>query len=150
MSKDWLYEGEPFTHEYGALHPDWIGFVYLITDTETGEMYVGQKRFHRQKTLPITKNRKRRQKVLVESDWRNYYSSSETIKQNISEGSSDRYIREIIRFGYSKGDLNYLEMIEQVSRGVLFDDKYLNGIVNVRIHQKHLSERLKRELGYDN
>lgn len=150
MSKDWLLKGKPFAPEYDALDPDWVGFVYLITDSVTGQMYVGQKRFHRQKTLPITKTRKRRKKTLVESDWKNYWSSNEVIKQAVNDGLSDRYIREIIRFGYSKGDLNLLEMMEQIDREVLFDDKYLNGIVNVRIHRKHVSARLKKELGYDN
>jgi len=86
MSKDWLYEGKPFAPEYDDLDPDWVGFVYLITDSVTGEMYVGQKRFHRQKTLPVTKTRKRRKKTLVESDWKNYWSSNEVIKQAVNDG----------------------------------------------------------------
>jgi hypothetical protein len=43
MSKDWLYKGKPFAPEYDDLDPDWVGFVYLITDSVTGEMYVGPK-----------------------------------------------------------------------------------------------------------
>lgn len=146
MSKDWLYEGKPYNPDYENISPEYVGFVYRITDTETGEMYIGQKRFHKPKTLPITKTRKRRKKTIVESDWRDYYSSSTIIQQAIAEGLSDRYTREILRFGYSKGDLSYLEMLEQVKCNVLMDTKYLNGIINVRIHQKHLSEKLKEEL----
>jgi len=146
MSKDWLYEGKPYDPEFGDIPPEYVGFVYRITDTETEEMYIGQKRFRKTKTLPITKTRKRRKKSLVESDWRSYYSSSSIIQQAISEGLSDRYTREILRFGYSKGDLSYLEMLEQIKCNVLIDPKYLNGIINVRIHQKHLSEKLKEEL----
>ena len=146
MSKDWLYEGSPYDPEYEDIPKEYVGFVYQITDNETGEIYIGQKRFRKPKTLPVTKTRKRRVKTTVESDWRKYYGSSETIKENISAGDSDRYTREILRFGYSKGDLSYLEMLEQVERKVLLDPKYLNGIINVRIHQKHLSEKLKEEL----
>jgi hypothetical protein len=146
MSKDWLFEGNPYEPTYEEIPPEYVGFVYQITDTETGEKYIGQKRFHRTKTLPITKTRKRRKKTLVESDWRSYHSSSETIKEKVAAGHSDRYRREILRFGYSKGDLNYLEMLEQVKHNVLLDPTYLNGIINVRIHHKHISEKLKEEL----
>ena len=146
MSKVWLKEGKPYDPTYEEIPPEYVGFVYQITDTETGEKYIGQKRFHRTKTLPITKTRKRRKKTLVESDWRSYYSSSEVIKENVSQGHTDRYAREILRFGYSKGDLNYLEMLEQVKHNVLLDPTYLNGIINVRIHHKHISDKLKEEL----
>jgi hypothetical protein len=150
MSKDWLYEGKPFTPDYESLDPEYVGFVYQITDNETGETYIGQKRLHKPKTLPKTKTRKRRVKTIVESDWRNYWSSNDVIKERVAGGDTDRYTREILRFGYSKGDLSYLETVEQIERGVLFTPKYLNGIINCRIHQKHISERLKKELGYGN
>ena len=146
MSQEWLLEGKPYNPDYEDIPEEYVGFVYRITDTETGDQYIGQKRFRKTKTLPVTKTRKRRVKTLVESDWRAYYSSSSVIKENVSQGLSDRYRREILRFGYSKGDLNYLEMLEQIKCNVLFDPKYLNGIINVRIHQKHLSEKLKEEL----
>jgi hypothetical protein len=146
MSKVWLYEGKPYDPTFEEIPPEYVGFVYRITDTETGEKYIGQKRFHRTKTLPITKTRKRRKKTLVESDWRSYYSSSEVIKEKVTAGLSDRYKREILRFGYSKGDLSYLETVEQIEKGVLFDPTYLNGIINCRIHHKHISEKLKEEL----
>jgi hypothetical protein len=149
MSPDWLYEGNPWTPDYEDIPEEYVGFVYQITDNETGEMYIGQKRFRKPKTLPITKTRKRRVKTSVESDWREYYGSSQVIKENIVAGLTDRYTREILRFGYSKGDLSYLETVEQIEKGVLFDPKYLNGIVNCRIHQKHISKRLREELGYD-
>ena len=150
MSKVWLLEGKPFNPLYENLDPEYVGFVYQITDAETGQSYIGQKRIHKPKTLPITKTRKRRVKTIVESDWRSYYSSNATIKERVAQGDTDRYTREILRFGYSKGDLSYLETVEQINRGVLFTPKYLNGILNCRIHQKHISERLKKELGYDN
>jgi hypothetical protein len=149
MSKVWLLEGKPYDPTYEEIPPEYVGFVYRITDTKTGEKYIGQKRFHRTKTLPITKTRKRRKKTLVESDWRTYHSSSEVIKENVAAGHSDRYEREILRFGYSKGDLNYLEMFWQIQLNVLFRDDYLNGIINARIHKKHISEKLKKELNYD-
>ena len=146
MSQEWLYEGKPWNPEYEDIPPEYVGFVYRITDNETGEMYIGQKRLHKTKTLPITKTRKRRVKTRVESDWRTYHGSSTVIKQQIAEGHAGRYRREILRFGYSKGDLSYLETLEQFNQGVLLKKEYLNGIINCRIHKKHLSEKLKEEL----
>ena len=149
MSKVWLYEGNPYDPEFEEIPPEYVGFVYRITDTETGEKYIGQKRFRRTKTLPITKTRKRRKKTLVESDWRVYYSSSTIIKQAVTEGLSDRYLREILQFGYSKGDLSYLETKLQFDMGVLLSDDYLNGIINCRISKSHVTEKLKKELNHD-
>ena len=146
MSKDWLYEGKSFSPNYEEIDPEYVGFVYQITDTETGQIYIGQKRLRKNKTLPITKTRKRRKRTVVESDWRTYFSSSQAIKENVEAGLSGRYEREILRFGYSKGDLHILEAIEQINRGVLWDDKYLNGIINIRVHRKHISNKLKEEL----
>ena len=149
MSKVWLYEGKPYDPEFEEIPPEYVGFVYRITDTETGEKYIGQKRFRRTKTLPITKTRKRRKKTLVESDWRVYYSSSTIIKQAVTEGLSDRYLREILQFGYSKGDLSYLETKLQFDLGVLLSDDYLNGIINCRISKSHVTEKLKKEMNHD-
>ena len=149
MSKVWLYEDKPFTPDYEDLDPEYVGFIYLITNNETGQRYIGQKRFHKPKTLPITKTRKRRVKTVVESDWRTYHSSNNLLKEMAAEGHTESLTREILRFGYSKGDLSYLETVEQIEKGVLFDPTYLNGIVNCRIHQKHISKRLRKELGYD-
>ena len=146
MSKVWLLEGKPYDPEFEDIPEEYVGFIYRITDTETGDKYIGQKRFRRTKTLPITKTRKRRVKTLVESDWRDYYSSSKVLQEKVSEGHSDNLTREILRFGYSKGDLSLIETIYQIKEGVLLRDDYLNGIINCRIHQKHISDRLKKEL----
>jgi len=135
----WHYNGKVYDPAYDEIPEDVLGFVYIITDTDSGEKYIGQKRMRKPKTLPITKSRKRRVKTIVESDWRTYYSSSSIINENVAAGRSERYRREILHFGKSKGDLSYLETKEQFDREVLLDDTYLNGIINCKIHKKHLS-----------
>ena len=147
----WMYKGSHFTEsDYERVKSEgFMGFIYMISETNTDMKYIGKKQFIRPKILPITKTRKRRKKTLVESDWRSYYSSSTIIQQAVTEGLSDRYLREILHFGYSKGDLNYLEMLLQIRHNVLLDDTYLNGIINVRIHKKHISKTLKEELQND-
>ena len=150
MSKVWSFEGKDYDPAYEDIPEDVLGFVYIIEDTVTGEKYIGQKRMRKPKTLPVTKSRKRRVRTVVESDWREYHGSNTTIKENVSEGHSDRYQREILRFGYGKGDLNYLELKEQFESNALLDDTYLNGIINAKIHRKHISKKLRQELSNDN
>ena len=115
-----------------------MGFIYMITETNTDMKYIGKKQFIRPKILPITKTRKRRSRMIVDSDWREYYSSSPVIMENVASGNTDAYRREILTFGKSKGDLSYLEAKEQFNRDVLIRDDYINGIINCKIHRKHL------------
>ena len=149
----WIYDGTPFTRAmFEELTGDGVfGFIYIIENTETGEKYIGQKRFFSQRKKPYTtkKGTRRRRTVVRESDWMDYYSSNTLLNEMKSEGRTECLTREILRFGYSKGDLSYLETVEQIEKGVLFDPTYLNGIINCRIHQKHISKKLKEELEND-
>ena len=97
---NWIYQGlkfepdEPFTFErYGK---DWYGFVYCITNRATNKKYIGKKFFWKPKTLPITKKRKRRQRLKVESDWRTYYGSNKHLQEDVLEMGEDFFYREII------------------------------------------------------
>lgn len=136
----WMYKGSHFTEsDYERVKSEgFMGFIYMISETNTGMKYIGKKQFIRPKILPITKTRKRRSRTVVESDWREYYSSSPVIMENVSSGNRDAYTREILTFGKSKGDLSYLEAKEQFNRDVLIRDDYINGIINCKIHRKHL------------
>ena len=86
----------------------------------------------------MTQKRKRRVKTIVESDWRDYYGSNAIIQERIKGGLSGDYHREILHFGKSKGDLSYLEVKEQILRDVLLKPDYYNGVINCKIHRKHL------------
>jgi hypothetical protein len=72
----WYYNDKEFTET----PEDYQGFVYQITELDTGKKYVGKKNFWRPKTLPVTKTRKRRVRTRVESDWRDYYGSSKEVQ----------------------------------------------------------------------
>jgi len=105
--------------------------------------YVGKKFFHRKKTLPITKTRKRRKHTRVESDWREYFGSSVKVQELREQYGPDAFKREIIRLCATKGDCAYYETKEQFDRGVLHNDDYYNGIINCRINRFHLSVNKK-------
>lgn len=134
----WYYKGEVYDPLYDEDPKEYQGFVYIITERDTDMKYVGKKFFHKPKTLPVTQKRKRRIKTIVESDWRDYYGSNAIIQERIKEGLSGDYHREILHFGKSKGDLSYMEVKEQILRDVLLKPDYYNGVINCKIHRKHL------------
>ena len=135
---NWTYEGEVFDPTYKELE-EWVGFVYVITEKNTDMKYVGKKFFHRKKTLPITKTRKRRKHTRVESDWKTYFGSSVKVQQLLEEHGAEAFDREIIRLCKTKGDCAYYETNEQFDREVLIQPDYYNGIINCRINRSHLS-----------
>ena len=134
----WTYEGEVFDPAYEDLS-EWVGFVYVITEKDTDMKYVGKKFFHKKKTLPVTKTRKRRKHTRVESDWKGYFGSSVKVQTLLEEKGADSFDREILRLCKTKGDCAYYETKEQFDREVLTRPDYYNGIINCRISRSHLS-----------
>jgi hypothetical protein len=133
----WYYKGEVYDPTEEELK-EWVGFVYVITDLSTDKMYVGKKTFWSKKTLPPLKGKTRKRRSTVESDWRKYYGSSELVKQLLLEHGEQNFHREILHFCKSKGEMGYIEAKEQFDRNVLLDDRYMNGIINCRIHRTHV------------
>ena len=107
----WIYEGKPFTSDDIG---DQFGFVYRITNIQTGQQYIGRKYFY-QKRKP--KGGKRR--VTSESDWKRYYGSSEDLKQDIRRVGRENFKREILSTHPTPGRVNYEETRQLFSRGVL-------------------------------
>ena len=138
----WYYKGEEFTE----IPEDIIGFVYIITELETGKKYVGQKRFWSTRKLPPLKGKKRRRSVTKESDWRDYFGSNEDLKVLVESNGGDKYHREILHLCRSLGIMNYMETKEQFDRNVLLRDDYFNGIINCKIHSKHVTDLKDAEL----
>lgn len=130
---EWHYEGTEWLTPEGFNPKDAYGFVYLITNKKTNQKYIGKKFFWSQKTLPITKKRKRRKKLLVESDWRKYWGSSKHLQEDIDKYGEDNFTREIIHLCKTKGECAYLEAKEQFDRDVLLTDDYYNGIIQIRL-----------------
>lgn len=136
----WLYNGKEFTSEDIG---DNIGFVYILTNTQDGRMYVGKKLFISKRKLPPLKGKKRRRTKIVETDWKTYFGSSEETQALVEENGPDVFKREILHLCKTKGVLSYLELKEQMDRNVLLDDRYMNGIVQVKIHRSHVASLKK-------
>ena len=131
----WLYNGEEFTSE---MIDKYVGFVYIITDLSNNKKYVGKKIFQSKRRLAPLKGKTRKRTKIVESDWMNYYGSSEEVRMIVEEKGADNFKREILHLCNSKGEMSYLELKEQMDREVLLNDDYYNGIIQVKIHRSHV------------
>lgn len=132
----WYYKDNEYT---GEDIQDWSGFVYLITNLATGKRYIGKKLFWFSKQR-VVKGKKKRTKV--ESDWREYYSSSEDLKADVDKMGKSMFRREILHFCLNKGSTSYYEAKEQFLNEVLENpDKWYNGQIQCRIHRSHIKPK---------
>jgi hypothetical protein len=127
----WIYNNKPLEE----IPENAYGYVYLITNTITGRKYIGKKLFWFRKTK-ILKGKKKRLKV--ESDWKDYWSSSDELKADIEKLGINNFSREILHICPNKGLCNYLEAKEQMVRCVLETDQYYNSQVQCRVHRTHI------------
>ena len=130
----WYYNGK----EFSETPDDYTGFVYLITEVDTGKKYIGKKNFYRPKILPKNSKRTRRKRIKVESDWRSYFGSSEQVQRLVEEKGESNYKREILRLCKSKGEMSYYEAKLQFEKDVLLSDEYYNEFIGCKIHSKHI------------
>ena len=128
----WLYNGQPVDE----IDDKFAAFVYLITNIATGRRYVGLKLTKFAKTRQV-KGKKKRFKV--DSDWREYWSSSAEVQADVDRLGPANFRREILYFCELKAHANYLEAREQMDHRVLENpDKWYNGIVNCRVSRNHI------------
>jgi len=131
----WHYNGK----EFDETPEEYQGFVYQITEKETGMKYIGKKFFWKPKVLPKTKKRKRRVRTRTESDWRKYFGSSKEVQLLVEENGAGAFHREILMLCKTKGQCSYYEMKYQLELDVLLKpEEYYNAFVGGKIHRKHI------------
>ena len=136
----WLFEGT----SVDSLPEDCVGFVYLITNTITGRKYIGKKlaKFSKTsyKTLKLKNGTKKKKKIRskIDSDWMDYYGSSDELNKDILTLGKENFTREILHYCKSKAHTSYLEAKEQFDRKVLESTDYYNGQISVRVHGSHI------------
>lgn len=138
----WLLKGK----ELVEAPENYEGFVYLITELDTNLKYIGKKLFKKRIKKTVKKKKK---SVLVESDWKDYYGSSNNLLAAIEIKGKKNYRREILRLCKTKGELSYFEMREQVIRNVLLRDDYYNQYVGCRVNSSSL-KNLKENYNAEN
>ena len=138
----WTYQQQPLEE----IPEGYIGFVYLITNLTTGQKYIGKKLAQFKKTRPPLKGKKLKRRTTVESDWRDYWGSSERLQADVNTLGPENFTREILYLCKSKAEMSYLEAREQFERRVLETDDYYNGIINVRVGGSNiLRQRLEEQ-----
>lgn len=120
-----------------------VAFVYLITELSTGKKYVGKKRLTIKKTRPPLKGKKRKRVSRVESDWKTYYGSNETLRGLVEKNGEDNYERIMLHFCSSLGEASYHEAREQFVREVLVRDDYFNDWIYVKVRRSHLRKETR-------
>jgi len=108
----------------------YFGFIYKITNKETGKFYVGKKVYwHNKKKkltkkqlaeLPPTPGRKPTHEVVrVESDWKTYWGSNKQLLTDIKQYGEDKFECWIFKQCLTKKQLTYWEMHYQCKEEVL-------------------------------
>ena len=135
----WTYEGKTID----SIPDEYEGFVYLITNKTTDQKYIGKKLAKFKTTKPPLKGKKNKRRGYKESDWREYWGSSDRLNEDVKNLGEENFTREILYFCKSRAEMSYIEAREQFDRRVLETDEYYNGIINVRVGG---SEKLRQSL----
>jgi hypothetical protein len=136
----WYYNNELITE----LPETCVGFVYIITNTVSGRMYIGKKLAKFSKTtyrvVKLKNGTKKKKKIRgkIDSDWRDYYGSSDELLKDIAQLGQENFRREVLYYCTSKAETSYIEAREQFTRKVLESDQYYNGQISVRVHGSHI------------
>ena len=107
----WTYKGAAFTSDD---IDGFFGFVYRITNLQSGKQYIGRKYFTQRR-----KPRGGKRKVTSESDWKKYYGSSEELKSDVKRLGKSAFRREIISLHKTLGKVNYEETRQLFLHNVL-------------------------------
>ena len=107
----WTYQGTTFT---SADIDNFFGFVYCITNNTNGRKYIGRKYFWKFRTP-----RGKKRKVKSESDWKNYYGSSEELKEEIQQLGRHNFSRVMLSLHKTAGKTNFEETRQLFVNGVL-------------------------------
>jgi hypothetical protein len=128
----WLYKNKIITE----IPAEFIGFVYLITNTTNDRKYIGKKLTQFKRSRKPLKGRTNKRRYTVESDWQDYYGSSDELSADVEALGKDKFKREILFWCSSKSELSYIEAREQFTHKVLESKQWYNGHIRVRVHQK--------------
>jgi hypothetical protein len=140
----WVYNNQQLTE----LPEDCVGFVYEITNLTNSRKYIGKKlaKFSRTttKTVTLKNGTKKKKKVRskIDSDWQEYYGSSNELNKDVETLGKENFRREILFFCKSKAECSYIEAREQFVRRVLESTEYYNNNIMCRIHGSHILGKL--------
>jgi Putative endonuclease segE, GIY-YIG domain len=132
---EWIYFGEAILEEQTL---DYVGFVYIIQNLVSNRKYVGKKLF---RSLRKKKVKGKYKRVMVQSDWRKYFSSCKELHDDVTALGEEEFSREVLRLCKTKSELNYFELKTQIDLDVILRPKeYYNSFVGTRVNRGCLKE----------
>ena len=109
----WTYKGSTFSSDDIN---DFFGYVYRITNLQSGKQYIGRKYFWQKR-----KPRGVKKRITSESDWKKYYGSSDELKSDRKLLGNSCFKREIISLHKTKGKVNFYETKQLFLDNVLME-----------------------------
>ena len=113
-----------------------FGMVYLIRNNNKDsprKYYIGCKQLLKKTRLKANKTRKRDKIVWKDNDVDKYWGSSKELMEDVAKYGLENFTREIIELCGSKFHMKYAELNWQIKCNALFDPRFYNGIINVRL-----------------
>jgi hypothetical protein len=137
----WIFNGKQL--DENDIPENSIAFLYKITHDNSGRWYIGRKNLHKK----VTKNIKsksgliKKKTLLVQSDWKDYWSSSDYLKELVAEKGKDEFTREILIFVETASATIYGEEALLYMTGSMFDPLCINGHIRTKIMRKWFEKK---------
>lgn len=137
-SNPWIYRGIVFTSSDIC---NFYGFVYCITNIKNNRKYLGRKYF-----WSFRKPKGKTRRVRSESNWKQYYGSSDELNEERKVLGNELFKREIISLHESKGKVNFEETKKLFVNNVLTESledgtpKFYNSNILGRYYRKDYLE----------
>jgi hypothetical protein len=131
------------SHHWAGISLDFIpleyeGFIYEVY--YLGKLiYVGKKSFWSNISIAIP-GKKRKQKVVKESNWKTYTGSSIDLNKAIRKLGKDKFIFKVVYLAKTKIDLTYYEVKSQVENDVLNHPEMLNDCILGKFYKGRVSK----------
>ena len=144
----WHYNSNPINTIEDLPNSDILyGFIYKITNLNTGQIYIGKKQFYskRKKALPkkelsTDKRKKTYKHVIKETNWLDYWSSSEKLIADVALLGISFFKREILELSCSEKYLTWSEMEHQIKNDVLRVNSYNDNVMG-RYYRKDMESK---------
>ena len=152
---NWILNNKEINNieNFGPLTP--YGFIYKITNIETGKFYIGKKqlisvtnkKLGKKELIKIREERKANKvqgklpstkEVKTEGNWINYWGSCKPLLEEVKQLGKEKFKREIIQLAYNTKQLSYFEVMYQITENVLHRDDCYNDNISGKYFKKDL------------
>ena len=135
----WQYRGKSLLE----VPENAYGFIYLITELDTGMRYIGKKAFNSYSSkiehkLNEKTGRMNKVKTIVvkPSNWQEYFGSNKDLLSNLKKKGADNYKREVLQLAYTKKQLTFLEVSWQCQYHVLEEEGWYNDNILAKFYRR--------------